>query len=125
MTVDATQLLLAAGVYPATHPQTAVAHHGKIAFVDKEIAPLVRGLWRAGISTAWSCQGGSRGKTLAVDNLAYLAFTQPADRHRFAMRLPTRLRPGWQWETDHEVRGGYDVVRFPAADLPWLAVQFT
>lgn len=117
-------LLVAAGVYPAAHPQTAVAVHGKVAFIDEGIAPLVRGLWRAGINTAWSCQGGSRGKTLAVDNLAYVAFSWAADRHRFATSLPTRLRPGWCWETDHEIRGMYDVVRFPAADLPWLTAQF-
>lgn len=62
------------------HKQVPIEWRGRRAEVDEEMAPLIRALWRAGISTTLSCQENRPG-------VAWIAFATPEDARRFLNRV--------------------------------------
>jgi hypothetical protein len=74
------------------HPQVLVEHEGSTAYVDQELAPLIKELWRAGIATNASCQEHEG------TNKVWIEFGQPDDARRFLNRaLPQDSSPGSMW----------------------------
>lgn len=52
------------------HPQVQVDYHGRAIRVDEGIAELLQMVWRAGIKTSYSCQGGSEPGEISVAGVA-------------------------------------------------------
>ncbi len=98
----------------ADHPQATLYRDGQAVQVDEGIAPLVAELWRVGIPTTYSCQGGDPPAT--GDPLAYVAFT-PDALARFDALVPGQPA---RWEREAGALSGFVAVRFPPADVPWL-----
>jgi hypothetical protein len=66
---------------PAKHPQVLVTEGEASAYVDVEMAPLIRELWRAGIATNASCQEHEgTGK-------AWIEFKDPDTARQFLNRV--------------------------------------
>jgi hypothetical protein len=88
--------------------------YGQAIEVDEGIAPLISALWRAGIDTKHSCQGGE--DPHSVDRAAYVAFS-PADLARFD-RLIADQPSSWERETSPSPVVVTTAVRFPPSDIP-------
>jgi hypothetical protein len=114
------------------HPQVSISHGDVSALVDEKIAPLILALWRAGIATQESCQGGLQPGGF-LDG-AFIAFSSGTDADRFAAlvhpwRLDDELHPErhpqfspWQWCAGQHGDDLWVSVFFPAADLPAVTV---
>ncbi len=77
-----------ARIVPVSHPQCVVQVDEWSARVDIQLAPLIQALWRAGIPTAASCQGG------AEHGPAYISFpARPEGQVSFAHLLHADLSP--------------------------------
>jgi hypothetical protein len=68
------------------HRQTLIEHDYFQAEVDVELAPLILGLWRAGLMTTMSCQEDDAGR-------AWLSFVDLATLERFLRQLFPKRKP--------------------------------
>lgn len=106
---------------PTIHPQKAINLGGMLTKVDSKLAPLIQGLFRAGILTSMSCQENQPGIT-------WLQLVNTDHALRF-VRKASKVMDSFIWKNDGVLidpddNFGAVSIRFPLADLPKLKRLF-
>lgn len=113
------------------HPTVVVRVGDWTAPIDKEIAPLIKEIWKAGIGTVLSCQENQPGITwiaFVITNVADFLHIVVGEYNDEIDSLYNRIRQEWEdskrvgwWEYEIFSQGFPMVsIRFPKTDIPIL-----
>lgn len=117
-------LLQLAGVHPTEHPQVAIMSPTGPVLVDTNIADLLRALWRHGLRTRFSCQGGRRPDLGPGGTAGYVDFTTAIAHGRLKTLLGAGLTAALVWDKDHP-RRGRTAVRFQPEQIPEIVAALS
>jgi hypothetical protein len=102
---------------PTIHRQRAINLGGEMVEVDIKLAPLIQGLFRAGILTMLSCEENEPGIT-------WLLFINTKHALRF-VKAASQALEFFTWNSPAPQEDGPVSIRFPLADLPKLEQLFS